>query len=480
MGEQIKIEIEKEKLMRAILKKNGVKIPVITDEEKTLGTRIIEGVIRELKMELPELVPAINLFKLYPVNLPIKLSTDFKRLYFSPKKIISLHRKGKDSEIKYQLLHVVLHGLLGDASYAKNSRQSKTLWLALDQRVNDICEKMGMKSDNSDLHFYMKQMRENNPYKASFGNVFLSERNKPLRKKSKAAQRLIAVDEHFFWSPEFIKLIIEEIPENSDEETEDNLGAEKKWEKLSKAFMNEVNAISNSDDANEIAKKLNKGGKKAGKGAGSDTVLAQEAKGKPLNYKDILSELLRDMEDPREVPDSIDPMLYQYGLDMYGDVPLIEPKEGDEVKKINTICLAIDTSGSCSGQITNLFFRETKALLKDSLDIASGGELLILQCDDAIQNEKIISLNSWASEVDNHDLNKMYGFGGTSFVPVFDRLNEYEAKDKKIDALIYLTDGYGEYPDKEPDYPVIFILTDDGGDIEKSMPDWITVGKLFA
>lgn len=467
----INIEVDKVSLMKMLLKGNGVKLPVIKEEEKLKGTQILESVIRQLKMEIPELVLALNIFKLYPVNLPINISTDFKRLYFSPKKMISLHEKGKDDEIKFQLMHVCLHGLLGDAKRANEKRQTKTLWLTLDQRVNDICEQMGMRSDNKDLHFYMKQMRENAPYKGCFGNPFLAEKNVKVRKKSKAAQRLIAVDEHFFWSPKFIQVLLGEEPE--EEEGENS----KKWNDVSRIFTEETSNSQDSQTSDKgLAKKLNDLKKQHGKGAGTAKYVIEEAPGRALDYKSILSKLLRDLEDPREVPDSIDPMFYQYGLDVYGDVPLIEPKEGDEIKKLNTICLAIDTSGSCSGEVAKKFLRETKALIKDSMDMVGGGEILIIQCDDAIQDETVISLDNWDNYREEED-REFYGFGGTSFIPVFERLTELEEADKKIDALIYLTDGYGDYPEACPDYPTIFVLTDDAID-EEYVPNWIQVGTL--
>lgn len=45
------------------------------------------------------------------------------------------------------------------------------------------------------------------------------------------------------------------------------------------------------------------------------------------------------------------------------------------------------------------------------------------------------------------------GGGGTSFVPVFDHVHELPTG---VDALVYLTDGYGTFPHKEPEYPVLW------------------------
>lgn len=52
----------------------------------------------------------------------------------------------------------------------------------------------------------------------------------------------------------------------------------------------------------------------------------------------------------------------------------------------------------------------------------------------------------------------VFGFGGTSFRPVFDRIERLRKEENlELDCLIYFTDGDGEYPEKQPEYPVIFI-----------------------
>jgi predicted metal-dependent peptidase len=51
------------------------------------------------------------------------------------------------------------------------------------------------------------------------------------------------------------------------------------------------------------------------------------------------------------------------------------------------------------------------------------------------------------------DMFGIEGGGGTSFVPVFDRIHEDGIQP---DMLVYLTDTYGSFPAQEPDYKVIW------------------------
>ncbi len=45
--------------------------------------------------------------------------------------------------------------------------------------------------------------------------------------------------------------------------------------------------------------------------------------------------------------DSFDYIFYHYGMEMYGNMPLIEPLETKEVNRIEDFVIAIDTSMSC-------------------------------------------------------------------------------------------------------------------------------------
>ena len=57
-------------------------------------------------------------------------------------------------------------------------------------------------------------------------------------------------------------------------------------------------------------------------------------------------------------PDSFDYIFYSYGLSMYGNMPLIEPQEWKEVKKVEDFAIVIDTSMSCSGDLVKKFLEE--------------------------------------------------------------------------------------------------------------------------
>ena len=68
-------------------------------------------------------------------------------------------------------------------------------------------------------------------------------------------------------------------------------------------------------------------------------------------------------------------------------------------------------------------------------------------------------LEPLADEIENIVFARKGG-GGTSFVPVFDWVEDRIAEGEDVpQCLIYLTDGYGDAPEVEPDYPVLWVCT---------------------
>ena len=84
-----------------------------------------------------------------------------------------------------------------------------------------------------------------------------------------------------------------------------------------------------------------------------------------------------------------------------------------------------------------------------------GYQLRLIQCDWVI-NEDVIYNSERPFIADKF---RLKGGGGTSFVPVFDLLEE---DFEKPAVVLYLTDGYGDAPKKEPNYPVIWGIIDGG------------------
>ena len=85
-------------------------------------------------------------------------------------------------------------------------------------------------------------------------------------------------------------------------------------------------------------------------------------------------------------PDEFDLGYYSYGLRTYGNLPLIEPLESRESKKIRDFVIVIDTSESTSGELVKAFLKETFGLLKTGESFFAKCNIAVMQCDDAVRD----------------------------------------------------------------------------------------------
>ncbi len=178
------------------------------------------------------------------------------------------------------------------------------------------------------------------------------------------------------------------------------------------------------------------------------------------DYADFLKKFAVRNESIKINQEEFDYIPYAYGMEHYGNIPLIEPLEYREDKKIRDFVIAIDTSGSVYGELVKKFLTKTYNILKSTDSFASKVNIHIVQCDTRIQHiHKLTSLD----QLDDYikELN-LYGFGGTDFRPVFhyvDSLIE-SGELKNLKGMIYFTDGQGTYPSRKPDYETAFVFVE--------------------
>lgn len=120
---------------------------------------------------------------------------------------------------------------------------------------------------------------------------------------------------------------------------------------------------------------------------------------------------------------------YTYGLKLYENMPLIEPLEYKDVKRIREFVIAVDTSGSVMGDVVQRFIQKTYNILKQEESYFKKFNLHIIQCDADIQEDtKITSQEEFDSFLKNMQIK---GLGGTDFRPVFEYVEKLR-KEKRI------------------------------------------------
>lgn len=215
------------------------------------------------------------------------------------------------------------------------------------------------------------------------------------------------------------------------------------------------------DVAEHMQMELQSFGKKQGYKAGSLTKNLLEVNREKYDYTEFLKKFATMGEVMQVNDDEFDYIFYTYGLEIYKNMPLIEPLEYKDVKRIKEFVIVIDTSGSTSGNLVQRFMQKTYNILKQEESFFSKINLHIIQCDASIQEDYKITCQDEFDQCLKHM--KIRGIGGTDFRPVFSYVNELIEKKEfqNLKGLIYFTDGYGTFPSKKPDYHTAFVYIDD-------------------
>ena len=413
-----------------------------TQTVETAARQLIEQARRRLSQELPELLPVIYYMKAAPAEAPGALRSDGVTLFYHPESVVRdcLADRGAAAA---QLLHVLCHGLLGH--FGRRKGQLAPLYdaaadISAARLAARLCRKYGKGRDAASLAAYPDSAEA----------IYLSAGTKEEMKALIERAKPFRVDDHGLW----------------DRPPEESPGAPGPEGEAARAAWESVAA--------RTAEGLARAGK--GDAAGMLSELYREVGCSTVSYAEFLRRFCALRERPTVDPDSIDRIWYRVGLDLNGDTPIVEPEELREERRLEHIAVAVDTSGSCAGDVLEGFLRELLALLRDG-----GGpraEFTLIQCDSKIQKVETLSAEDFAGQLAAGM--RFDGWGGTDFRPVFDYVSAQRTSEDGVDftGLLYFTDGWGDYPAEEPDYPVAFFFprgeADWGCGFGCACPDWIT------
>lgn len=200
------------------------------------------------------------------------------------------------------------------------------------------------------------------------------------------------------------------------------------------------------------------GQKKAGTKMDNAREELEEIQKSKYDYRKFLKQFSYPREEVELDPESFDYIFYHFGMEHYGNLPLIEPLEYREVNRLEELVIAIDTSGSCSRETVQKFLGETYAILSEKENFFQKMKVLLVQCDCFLQSAVMIhSKEEW--EAYSREI-VIQGRGGTDFRSVFRYVEELKERGemKNLRALIYFTDGDGIYPQMKPDYETAFVF----------------------
>ena len=251
------------------------------------------------------------------------------------------------------------------------------------------------------------------------------------------------------------------------------------WPKKEDGQAKQEQAVRNQNQWNKIARQTKmeqelRGGETAD---GEDLFLAQATAEKSRrSYKDFLQRFSVLREEIGVNQEEFDLNYYTYGLKLYGNMPLMEPLESREVKKIREFVIAIDTSYSTSGALVEQFLKETFSVLTQKNSFFAQSKIRVIQCDNQVRSD--VELRSERDIAALMQKFTVAGGGSTDFRPVFSYVNDLIERGelKNIGGLLYFTDGRGTYPKMRPDYQTAFLFLEDYDDA--AVPPWAIRLKL--
>ena len=411
-----------------------------------IGMEILQTTRSELYLQLPYLGAALSALTFREgEKLTLSLATEGETLFFNGNWLAERYLRGR-TVVCRAYFHVILHCML--RHLAKKKGKAPELWdLACDVAVESILDELDYRCLEGDpspaKESFYGECRGQMPVLTAEGIYrYLLRLGLPEYRLAQL-QRAFLQDDHGLWSPE------------QKEKKEQSERQNRQWKSLSQKTQTAMQTVL------------------AGQATGGELLMEQIA----VSARDDVDyrAFLRRFAAPREVMavdgDAFDPIFYTYGLQLYGNLPLIEPPETREERRIEDFVIAVDTSMSTNGQLVKEFLRCTYAILRATETFTRKVHIRILQCDNQIRDEICIrDLRELKDYMEHFDCK---GGSATDFRPVFERIAALQAQGafSSLRGLIYFTDGMGIYPKKRPPYEAAFVMLEEPPFAVK-MPPW--------
>lgn len=412
------------------------------EEKLSIAEDILKNSRNELYFALRYLDTALSALRFQPDPGCGTLGCDGEFLYFAPDWLLSAFVNGK-VQVNRLYLHEVLHCLF--CHIWQGEKRDALRWdLACDLTVESILDEMYLPALYRRPAAFRKecyrQLKERMKVLTAEGIYHQLEEIRDEEMLARMAGEF-RLDDHSHW--------LREGKGNTSR------NRQKEWQDLREKMQTEMETF-------------------AKEAAGDSKSLLERIRvenRERYDYKEFLRKFSVLKEEMQVDPDSFDYIFYTYGLEHYGNMPLIEPLETKEVRKIEDFVIVIDTSMSCKGELIRHFLEETYSVLSESESFFRKINVHIIQCDEKIREDQVIH-DSREMERYLNDFT-VRGFGGTDFRPAFAYVSQLleAGAFTRLRGLIYFTDGYGLFPVKMPPYDTVFVfMQEDYRDID--VPPW--------
>lgn len=427
-----------------------------------IDERITEYAYDALKLvrfRLQEKLPAFAAAFYVPEFAWTKDATgaDIQKIYWNATEVTGWFGRSAE-ELQRRYLHMLLHGLYLHPLRRRNCSR-RIWWLACDLLTEYRIDRMHVDGfewpipvERSKVY---RRIRENRVrFSESSLAEWLSSLNKP---ECEELERIFRKDNHDYWEQEEVQEDESprvRIPSRPDKMTQ-----------VSEAVHRWREVFEQLEVRNEEHKK------QAGGSAGtqSEKVILEKERG--YDYRQFLKKFAVTQEELTLDMDSFDYIPYDYSRRMYEKLVILEPLEYRDMRKLQEFVIAIDTSGSCSGEVVKQFLNETWEIFQEKDNFFEDMHIHLMQCDCLVQEHVCVTCEEeWKSYLENFTV---LGHGDTDFTPVFRRVDQmlHNGELKQLKGLLYFTDGDGIYPSEKPEYETAFVFLNE--ELRKGKaPDW--------
>ena len=453
-----------------------------------LGLKVLNAARTELYMDMRFMGAALNSLS-YEMDLSTtRVGTDAVSIRFNPSYILRLFVE-EPGKLNRTYVHMLLHCIFRHMYTSERYEDKRLFDLCADIVVESILDDMDyqciyrVSSDFRDRWYSLLTKELKVLTVEKLYRYFSDEANMPDEPEYEKLEREFFLDDHGFW------LRMEDKPGDDDQKDDkdrpdlpDDMdtpnGPDSDGKKTEK-YINprRLQKIKNRQkdwdkEAKRLETEIETIGKNQSDKIGKLSWILKFENTNRRDYKEFLERFKELREEGGIDLDSFDYGMYAFGLDTYGDMPLIEENEFREVKKVQELVIAIDTSASCQDEMVQRFLNETGSMLLSSENFFRKIKIVVLQCDDQVQ--KVDTITSAEDMEKSADGIHVEGGYGTDFRPVFEKVEELRRGSyfENLKGLIYFTDGYGTFPEKPTDYDTAFVFIEDSDYEDDKVPDW--------
>lgn len=414
--------------------------------ENEMAVKILDIVKSELYLDMRFMDVALSALEWQNREGMNTFATDGINMYYSSEYIIKIF-KANPLFLSRSYLHTVIHCIYSHL-WIRNGRDKKLWSLACDIVTEYTIDNMNKQCINRAVGWLRQQTYE--MIKVECENISAASVYEQLKSgngiDTDSLIREFYTDSHKYWPDE-------EKNQSSGQSTA------KRWDKISRHTS--IDMERRGDENN----------------SGEQIMFSRlKAEKSRRSYREFLKKFAVLKEEMHCDEDEFDMNYYTYGLSLYGNMPLIEPLESREVKKIQDFVIVVDTSYSTSGELVKNFLKETFSILSQENSFFKKCRIRIIQCDDMVRmDEEITDMDRLNQMLDGFTI---AGGGNTDFRPAFEYVdNLLECGEiKELKGLLYFTDGKGTYPVKRPPYDTVFLYLQDFNRME--VPPWAMTLRL--